>query len=476
MNKSFVVLVAIAVMLGLYSCNDETIGSSIGDTVSTVIEDSTFSITGQSVWNSHVYGKAISQTDSTVGSAAPLQLVGKIKSNGYGRLTSDVVTQFMPTEKIDTMGVPIEWLDSCRLALRIPRGGFTGDSLVPMRISVYRLNKQIPHPIYTDFNPSGYYSKSDLLGTASYSASVLEQGDTALNKRSYIVCYVPLPVSFAKEVYTKFKTNPEIFKDPTAFSEFFPGLYITTTYGNGRVMNFYDAEIETWYKKQVEDGDSIIVQSPVQQTIMAATPEIVSNNNINLQPDQSVKNMVSGGDAIIMGPAGYEMKVNFPIQDIIDQYKARVGNNIAVLNTLSLTIPVEEIENEYGVQPPKYLLMVKASKRDDFIANDSITNNKDSFYATYDSSKHRYVFSGMRNYMINILNNQKGIATEDDKEFIIMPVDLQFYSSSTGYSYYYPSSTTTVITGIGPGVSSPSLAKLLLPKSKISISYTRQSF
>ena len=54
MNKSFVVLVAIAVMLGLYSCNDETIGSSIGDTVSTVIEDSTFSITGQSVWNSHV--------------------------------------------------------------------------------------------------------------------------------------------------------------------------------------------------------------------------------------------------------------------------------------------------------------------------------------------------------------------------------------------------------------------------------------
>ena len=136
MNKSFVVLVAIAVMLGLYSCNDETIGSSIGDTVSTVIEDSTFSITGQSVWNSHVYGKAISQTDSTVGSAAPLQLVGKIKSNGYGRLTSDVVTQFMPTEKIDTMGVPIDWLDSCRLALRIPRGGFTGDSLVPMRISV----------------------------------------------------------------------------------------------------------------------------------------------------------------------------------------------------------------------------------------------------------------------------------------------------------------------------------------------------
>lgn len=56
------------------------------------------------------------------------QLVGLLKADGYGTLSSEVVTQFIPAALIDTMGVSSEMIDSCRLMLAITGDGFTGDS------------------------------------------------------------------------------------------------------------------------------------------------------------------------------------------------------------------------------------------------------------------------------------------------------------------------------------------------------------
>ena len=207
---------------------------------------------------------------------------------------------------------------------------------------------------------------------------------------------------------------------------------------------------------------------------MASTPEVVSNNIIRFDIDDAITSMVNQGQALILAPAGYEVQVRFPVQDIIDKYQGNVGSNQSVINGLSLEIPVSVPETEYDIQPPKYLLMVKTSKKDTFINGDSLVNNKDSFYAIYNATSKTYSFTGLRNYVLNIINNQGGVATEDDFNFTITPVDVTNYTYSSSYSYYYGSGSTSTVTKISPMVSQPAIARLLLDKAKIMITFSKQ--
>lgn len=461
--KNFILLIlAFMAFTGFYSCTEEEIGSSIIDTTSAIIQDSSFTLTGNSVLNS----KVLARTST--------QLVGQVSSPGFGQITSDVVTELMPVAAIDTAGTSIDWIDSCRLTLSIPENGFTGDSIVPMRLNVYALNKPLQSPIYSDFNPEGYYDPSQVLGSISYSVKSAQQTSTTTTSGEYYwrELHVPMPVEFAKSIYSLYLTHPEAFADPAEFKKYFPGLYIANSFGSGRVMNFYATELEVFYRQHADLDDGVDTIYPAnRQSYVGSTPEVLTNNNIRLSVDDNVKQMVNNGEAIVMGPAGYEVKVNFPIQEIIDSYKANTKDALAVINSLSLEIPAEAIENKYDIEPPKCLLLVKEGKKDEFFAGDSLTNNKNSFYAYYNSSKKSYTFNGMREYITDIINNKGGIATSEDINLILTPIDITTYTQQA--SYY--SSASTVVTKIAPSVSIPSIAKLRLDKAKIKIVYSRQS-
>ena len=463
------VVLALAALLALYACTDETIGVSITDSVSSIIEDSSFVITGHSVRNDRVQMRTSTK------------MLGSLYADGYGSLKASAVTMWMPAVTIDTAGVTRDLIDSCRLKLRMPViQGFTGDSLAPMRLNVYRLNKPLPSPIYSDFDPSAYYDSSDLLASESYSPTSgwLEVSASYLTGSvvydTVRVISVPMPVELGRELFDTFMSNPSKFSSPKSFADVFPGIYITNTYGSGHVINIKATELDVYYRKHIyTDGTDSI--TPVQgQSYLASTPEVISNNIIHFNIDDAVTSMVNSGEAMIVAPAGYEVQVRFPIQDIIDKYKANVGKNQSIINSLSLELPVSIPETQYNIKPPTYLLMVKTSKKDQFINGDSLTNNKDSFYAVYDSSSKKYTFSGLRNYVLNIINNQGGIATEDDINFTITPIDVVTYTYSQSYSYYYSSSATSVVTKISPMVSQPAIARLLLDKAKVKITYSKQ--
>ena len=456
-------------LLGLFACTDETIGVSVTDSVSSIIEDSSFVITGHSVR----YDRVQMRTSS--------KMLGALRADGYGTLRAEAVTMWMPAVAIDTAGVKAEWIDSCRLKLRIPnRDGFTGDPLAPMRLNVYRLNKPLPTPIYSDFDPTGYYDSNDLLASESYSptsgwiemASSYVSGSVQYD--TVRVISVPMPVELGRELFTTYRTNPDKFSSPKAFADVFPGIYITNSYGSGHVVNIKAAELDVYYRKREITDTTDTVVGGLGQSYLASTPEVVSNNIIHFDIDDAITSMVNSGEAMIVAPAGYEVQLRFPIQDIIDNYRANAGNSQSVINTLSLELPVSIPVTEYNIQPPTHLLMVKTSKKDDFINGDSLTNNKDSFYAVYDASAQKYVFSGLRNYVLNIINNQGGIATEDDINFTITPVDVTTYTYTSSYSYYYGGGSTTTVTKISPMVSKPAVARLLLDRAKVKITYSKQ--
>lgn len=452
-------LFALVSLLGLYSCTDETIGTSLTDTRTAIIEDSSFILTGHSVRNQRLMARTSTQ------------LVGLLRAEGYGTLSSEVVTQFIPSTIIDTMGVSVDMIDSCRLMLTISPSGFTGDEQPPMRLNVYRLNQQLPTPLYSDFDPSGYYDENDLLGSCAYSpkSTTPVYYETSSGQIEYAAIYVPMPVSLAREIQTEYRLHPETFNSPTAFAKFFPGMYFKNSYGSGRVMNFNRTELQVFYRKHSTIVDTDTTTSNMA-TYMAASPETLQDNIITLDVDASVKDRIAAGEAIVMAPAGYEVQVRFPIQEIIDRFRSDVGDDIGVINTLELTIPVEDTGTAYDIAPPTNLLMVKTSKKEEFIAGDSLTNNKDSFYATYNSTKRCYVFSGLRAYILNILNNQNGIASEEDINLTITPVDVTTYTTQA--SYY--TSAQTVVTKIAPMVSVPAITRLRLDTAKVKITYSKQ--
>ncbi len=468
MKQFLNVILAAAVLLGLYACTDETIGVSITDSVSSIIEDSSFVITGHSVRNDRVQMRTSTK------------MLGLLQADGYGSLSAEAVTMWMPAMHLDTAGIKSEWIDSCRLLLNIPyRMGFTGDALAPMRLSVYRLNKPLSTPIYSDFDPTGYYDSDDLLASDSYSpvsgwikttSSYSYQTGMATEDTMRVIS-IPMPVELGRELFDAYREDPSKFASPKAFADVFPGIYITNSYGSGHVINIHSTELDVYYHKHVLLGDTAEVDSARSQCYLASTPEVVSNNIIRFDIDDAISSMVNSGEALIVAPAGYEVEVRFPIQDIIDKYQSNVGRNQSVINTLSLELPVSVPETEYNIQPPTYLLMVKTSKKDQFINGDSLANNKDSFYAVYDAATKKYTFSGLRNYILNIINNQGGIATEDDINFTITPVDVTTYTYSSGYYY---SNSNSVVTKISPMVSRPAIARLLLDKAKIKITYSKQ--
>ena len=72
----------------------------------------------------------------------------------------------------------------------------------------------------------------------------------------------------------------------------------------------------------------------------------------------------------------------------------------------------------------------------------------------------------MRSYIINMTKKEK--ITTDDTEFLIIPVSV----NSEGTSYY---SSSVYLTDIVPYIETPVMAKLLLDKAKIKLTYSKQT-
>lgn len=448
-------------LCSLIACDESVnIGNSIIQDEIEIIIDSSFTVSGNSVANSKVLSRSTTQ------------LLGIIDANGYGSLQSDIVAQFMPAGRIDTTNVSAEDIDSMKIKLYIPLSGFTGDSLTPMGLSIYRLNKQLPSPIYSDFDPSEYYSTSDLLSTQIYAPNAIGQSDS-IAELAYRYVNVDLPVSLARDIFNKYKENPEIFAVPSEFAQWFPGIYITNSFGSGRIVNITGAEVKMYYHKtETIEGSEQDTTLYYEGNYFAITPEVISNNNISLKLDNNITSMIDNNDAVIVAPTGYDVQITFPAREIIETFRTN-GGNISVINALSFEIPAEKIANENNISVPPYLLMVKSAEKDQFFADSEITDDETSFYAAYNSSTDSYVFSNLRPYILSLLN--KNEITDEDVTFTLTPISLITETSSSGYSYYYYSTSTTTVNGIIPYVAAPAMAKLNLNDAQIIFTYSKQT-
>lgn len=449
-------LVAFMAILAVACEETTTLGNSLADESITIVVDSNFTVTGSSHLNQVVQSRTLSQ------------LIGSLDAKGYGKINSDFVGQFMPSLSLDTVSVSVEQIDSVKLFMFMQTGNFVGDSLVPMGIDVYRLTRDLPYPIYSDFNPEGYYNPADKLGSTVYTAAISHEPDS-ITQYGGIYTSLSLPVSLGRELFSAYLQSPGDFADPEIFAKkVFKGMYIRTSYGQGRITDFNPTSIRFFYHKEVWNEDSARYETKKYGgDYFAVTPEVVVNNNINYEIAPELHEMVAGGDNILVAPAGYEMEMRFPAPEIIASYN-KYSNRLRVINTLSMSIPVEEITNDYGITPPPYVLLILKNKKEEFFAKNQLTDNITSFYAAYDETNKCYTFGSLRSYLLDLLS--KDTLSEDDYTFVLTPVQVNLEAQSSS-SYYY-SSTSYIESSIVPYVSKPAMGKILLDKAKIKLTFS----
>lgn len=452
-------------------CEDSTSaagGSLIQDRVE-IIMDSTYTVSGRSV----AYNQVQSRTT--------MQLLGRLNADGFGQISSDIVTQYMPAAALDTAYTKASYIDSVKMVLAVYQTGFTGDSLAPMGLNVYPLKRQLPSPIYSSFDPADYVDRSNLLGSTAFSATIdgAENVEADDQGNIYKNVVVDLPKSVGENLFKQYLESPSTFDTPSSFASWFPGLYITTSFGSGRITRIDNNVIQVYYHKVVpKEVTGAATDSIIKATgnYMGVTPEIISNNNISYSMSSKLGDRVRKGETLLVAPLGYDVEFSFPAREIVADYKAKAGN-LAVVNSLTMSIPAEEIINDFSITPPPYILMVKKSKKDEFFDKIQVNDNISSFYATYNSVTHSYDFSSMRDYILELIAADE--IKNEDTDFVITPVLVAFYEneSSSSYYYYYYSAPQTqrIVAKITPYVSQPVMVNLRLDKAKIKFTFSKQS-
>jgi hypothetical protein len=113
-----------------------------------------------------------------------------------------------------------------------------------MRLQVYNVDKPLNKNYYTNMNPADYTNMQTSLGMQTYTAydatvSDSIRGITNTDDANYYVPHVSvrLTKSVGQNFYNETVNNPNSFKNQENFNKFFPGLYITTTFGSGNILN-----------------------------------------------------------------------------------------------------------------------------------------------------------------------------------------------------------------------------------------------
>lgn len=469
LKSLFTIALSLLGLNALTSCEDSTSpigGSLISGDVTITVDTLEMKIEASSI------------LEADFDSRAKSKLLGRINVPEYGSLDCSFVTQLLPATKMNIPdSIKVEDVDSLRLVLSVPRGSLTGDSLAPQQLKTYRLTKQLPSDINSAFDPAGYYDPQNPLGVKSYTLSALSMNDSMFKKGADIRIPVMMPSKMAKDLFTAYRDNTQIFQWPKTFTEYFPGIYVEQNFGNGCVgvisgVEFYlywHFNEQVYQKKDDDSGEYHYVPKLARDSVclLASRPEVLSANRVEYKVSDYLTNLTNEGKSIITTPGGYYVKLNFPAKELIERYDKDLYTS-AVVSKLSFEIPAEPVKNDYGLPCAPYLLMVKSSEREAFFRDNKVPDGKTSFSAEYDEERGCYSFTGMREYILDLL--ESGSFNPEDMEFSLIPVILATESVSNYYG-----EATIYTTGCSPYIGRPTVTALDTEHATIIFTYTRQT-
>lgn len=484
MKIKSLIFAALLPLVALCACEDETspIGNSlVADQVSITVDTLELKLNASSVF------------EDNFDSRTQTKMLGRINVPEYGSLNCSFITQLLSVSKLNVPdSIKSKFLehlkdpskdnpvDSMRMLVVVPRGSLTGDSLAPQQLTAYGLKDKIPSDINSTTNLSGLYDNSTKLGSKSYTLSALAMNDSLFQLQNYITIPVMMPDRLTQKVFKDYCNNPEWFAWPSYIDHYpdFKGVYVEQNFGNGcvglvstvRFYTYWHYMAQVYQKKDDDSDEYEYVPTLTRDSVclFASQPEVLSANHIKYEKSDYLQNLADNGKAIITTPGGYHVDITFPAQDIINNYEGQL-QSMAVISKLTFEIPAEAIENEYGLDVAPHLLMVKESEREAFFRENKVPDGKTSFYAPYNSTTKSYTFSGMRDYIMELIAKGGSSLTEADTKFSLVPVIV----STEDVSSY--SSSATYVTRCAQYIGRPTMTELDTDHAIICFTFTQQT-
>lgn len=308
-------------------------------------------------------------------------------------------------------------LDS--LTLRVYYNTYYGDSLTPMKLSIYALNKDArlekepESAFYSNCDFSKYYNSYNLLGSKAYTAANRVMSDSVRNQKDYLPY---IEVRLSEELKDKFLRHmvssaiardkkgkqtynyKDIFADIESMRDnFLSGVAIQPTFGDGSIIKVYNTAIWFYYssfhryapdgtllRNATDTGDSTYVTSHVQ--IMAVTPDVVQMSSLDLTDIKKDERLNDPKNTYITSPQGYYTTIDIPVGHAIRlaMDDLQRSDSAYFINGANFSLMCEKPQGALlSTTPPSRVLMIEENRMNKFFEESRVPANEFAAVGTY---------------------------------------------------------------------------------------------
>lgn len=317
-----------------------------------------------------------------------------------------------------------------------------GDSLAPMQLTVKELSQPISESkkYYSNYNPEKDNiiredSGNEIVEKFNFTPLDLNLSDSIRNNivsgQDYAYITIPLNKEYRDKngkTYKNYGTyllrqaieHPEYSNNIYDFSHnVCPGFYVKTTNGLGAMMKIRSAQVHSVYTG-IADGDTISAAYYVSSTDDVAHVVTIENDH------ESINELAKDNTATYLKtPAGIFTEVTLPVDEI------KLGHENDTISSAKVVFRHYNNVQENALGAPTELLIMPKDSLYSFFENNSLTDYKTSFTATYSSSTNSYTFNNISNLITAMYDAKKsGKATENWNKAVLVPVTIEYTESS----------------------------------------------
>ena len=416
-------------ILVLSGCDDKMslVGNTlIPDTDKITVYADTFQIQASTIQRDSLFAK------TTNG------LLGEYFDPLFGRLKSDYLCQFYCQDNFQFKGTPYNnTIDSIYVALYY---WTIGDPNTPMQIQIFPVTQSLDKVYFTNVDPADYCDLTNELGSLVYTGfggMIIDSTATSSGTYYYLRrVEIPLPYELGQKIYDETVNNPASFKNQQAFNDFFPGIYITTGYGSGNMLDIQNTDIYIDYQSaevsETTSADTVIYYT--EQFI--TTKEVIQLNRFENSDTEQL--LAENEDyTFVKTPAGIYTRYVLPSTEIKPVIEGRIINN--------MLFNIKYMPNEdwpYSLSPPPFLLLMPEDSLSTFFQNRNVENNLTTYISStqdqypsgttlgYTASTRTYYFHNIA----GLLSYHISVSPDEDLRLLVVPVSRITGSSS---NYYY---------------------------------------
>ena len=328
--------------------------------------------------------------------------------------------------------------------------GFVGDSLTAMEATVREVIKPLGKNFYSNLDPAEYIDKNaPAWAKKTYTSRNMNVSDSVYySLDEYRSVEFKLPNSVGEKIYNEWKRpgGKETFADLDKFFDFFPGVYVESTYGSGNILMIDRTYFQVYYQTYIMGNVSGQVDSLVTRyALFDSSEEAIQLNIIDkIENKEGERQLTLDNDyTYLKTPSGVVTQLEISLQDIVN----KIGND-RIFNNVKLTLEAEEQPaGEYTLAMPSRVLLISPDSVKPFFEEARLASSNYSYYANLaTSSAYKYDFGNISNLIQNSIKKLNEEKREPDQwpplKLWVIPVEFLYDGNMTPFAtinYFTPS-------------------------------------